>query len=610
MILANRNIAIVGFTTIILLLLAPTRWTFLTQLPTNTQPIVDEAPRPVSIAGTPLEHDIEAQIANAIRQDNQSATAMGDEQITQWNHLIALQKQFPDQPAILATLLRLQMFAFHDDHTKTVLFRQETAQNDHEVPNTPGFLMSLETEAASGERISPNNAFFSFMRAAVLFTMGHDNEAVNTIESCQNKTEWNEYLIAEPAGSWKLADQTSHGPKSIRDLAITSAILYPHYARLRNAAISATYSAILLEEKGHTDEALRLRLAVMHLGGLMRSTQAQSVLTALVGIAISNIAIDRPGGAPMIKTSDSNKQETVRVKRLTEFTEYLRRTSHVNAIVPVTEDLRKAQRAREIISKVYSGADYLSRFVKYGCWWLAGDVLLQNLIILCLFTIMAGWVAPKIKGPNARKIATTLGRAVFIGASVPFLFTTTTVSTFFAYFGEALLVTSIAAVAFCLPEYRFLRNVEERKPVLWLCILVAILTTVILWPVSYAFGIHFGNLKELIMNSNPSNTGPVVIPYGIAVSLLLWIGVSIACVVRRIPIVPGLLQGFVKTGHIIALTMLIMYAVYAPVMTNWDQRLDRQVRDRANHEVVQATETAGEIWPGQTDFSHVRIIRD
>ena len=591
-----------------LLLLAPTRWTLLTQLPTNTRTIIDGAPPPVSITGTPLEHDVEAQIALAIRQDYRSQPSTTNSLPTQWNHLIALQNQRPDQPAILATLLRLQMMSFHDDQSKRSLFTQAATQ-DHYNPNEPEFLNKLEAEAANGERIAPTNAFFSFMRATILFTMGRDDDALESIKAGGNKTEWNEYLTTEPNGSWKLSDQTAHGPKSIHDLAIESAILFPHYAKLRTAATTAVYTAMLLEENGQTSDALRIRLAVMRLGGLMRSAQAQTAITALVGIAISNIAIERPAGAPMIKVPNgtTDKEGIVRAQRLAAFADYLRRTGHADAIAPVTEEIDKGQQAKHIIGKGLAGNGDLTEFTKFGCWWLAGGVWLQNLIVLCLFVGLGSRLAPRMQGSDARKIGTALGTAIIFGATVPFFVPATINGTFPGDFGNALLATAIATAVLCLCASRCLRNVDGRKSILGLCALVAIVTTIIVWPVSYAFGVQFGNMRDLVSDGVASNSGYTIVPFGLAVSTLLWIGVAIACLVRRVPVVPRATQSFVKSGWIVAFTMLILYAGYAVVMTQWDQRLDRQVRERCGHEIARAAVIAGKTWPAPTDFSAVKL---
>lgn len=605
---ANRAIVIVSIVTLGLLLIAPTRWTLLTQLPTNTRTIIDGAPPPVSITGTPLEHDVEAQIALAIRQDYRSQPSTTNSLPTQWNHLIALQNQRPDQPAILATLLRLQMMSFHDDQSKRSLFTQVATQ-DHYNPNDPEFLNKLEAEAANGERIAPTNAFFSFMRATVLFTMGRDDDALKAIKAGGNKTEWNEYLTAEPTGSWKLADQTGRGPKSIHDLAIESAILFPHFAKLRTAANTAVYSAMLLEEKGQTSEALRIRLAVMRLGGLMRSAQAQTAITALVGIAISNIAIERPAGAPMIKVPNGTTDEKgiVRAQRLAAFAVYLRRTGHADAIAPVTEEIDKGQQAKKIISKGLAGNGDLTEFTKFGCWWLGGSVWLQNLIVLCLFVGLGSWFAPKIQGPDSRNIAIALGAAVIACATVPFLVPTTANGAFAVDFGNALLATGIATAFLCLCVARFLRNVDARKAILGMIALSAVVTSIVVWPMSYFFGVQFCNLQALASFSEAKINAPVTVPYGLAVSALLWIGVNIACLVRRLPVASHAVQSFVKSGRSVALAMLILYAGYAGVMTIWDQNLDHQVRERCGREIAQSAATTGQAWPGPTDFSAVKL---
>jgi len=605
MISRDRVIVIAIVAILIILLATPTRWTVISQLPINTQMGLDAGPKkPVSIVGTPVEHDVEAQIASANQQDYESGMLNGSQALERWAHLTALYNRRPDQPAIIATLLRLQMMAFHDDYSKRDLFLQVATRDDH-GSNPQNFLTNMESEAAAGERLEPDNAYFSFMRATILFTIGRDDDAVQAIKAAGDKTSWNEYLIAEASGYWKLADLRSDGPKSIRDLSIMGAVLFPHYARLRTAATSAIYCAMQLEEKGQTEDALSIRLAVMKLGALMRSTQAQSAITALVGIAIGNISIERPGGAVLMRPfTDSGEDNATSTSRLAEFTDYLRQTHHEGAIAPITDEVTKGQEARAILKKTLADKGIFAEGIRYSLWHMGGMAYLDNLIVLALFIAAAALALPRISRFNTRLTGIALLSGIGIGALVPFLPQSN--ATFAKGFATALGCTAVAEIVFCCLFYRLLRNIERRKSILGYSAIAAGVTAIILWPINYAISGQISSIQGLFSSDTSFDPGSQIWPISCVVTALLWIITGIVSLIRRSPIVPNFLQRFVTSGRVVAVTMLALYTVYAVVITVWDQRLDQQFRKSAGHEIAQAAAMTGHPWPAPTDFSAVR----
>jgi len=194
------------------------------------------------------------------------------------NRLQELLNQFPNEPILLAAILR---------HYCVPPLRQ-IAQKEIET---------FERIARKGERVDSENAYFPMMRAAVLFAAGKKEEALKALMQASEKSRWDNYAVAEAIGNMRLFESAFGRMNGVTKAILTEAVLEPDLLYLRRVAMSAVEKAIELERKGKFDEGLKIRLALIRCGELMREHKG-SRIAPLVGVSIAYIAASRPRGKP------------------------------------------------------------------------------------------------------------------------------------------------------------------------------------------------------------------------------------------------------------------------------------------------------------------------
>src|SRR5205823_4056767 len=127
-------------------------------------------------------------------------------------------------------------------------------------PSTRSALEAFDRDAAAGERLDPDNAFFPFMRSVGLFAEHRDDEALAAIQRAGAKPRFRDYATDQVEGEWELMRASSGNRSAMQRAAMAAALLFPHYAQLRAAARVATYRAIESERQGRPNEGIAVRV--------------------------------------------------------------------------------------------------------------------------------------------------------------------------------------------------------------------------------------------------------------------------------------------------------------------------------------------------------------
>jgi tetratricopeptide (TPR) repeat protein len=205
-----------------------------------------------------------------------------------------LLKQFPDEPTLLAAILR---------HHCSRSLKQMSAKE----------VATFDQIAREGERVDPQNAYFPMMRAAVLFAAGKEEEALKALVQASKKSRWDNFAVAEAVGNLRLFETAFGRMNGVTKAVLAEMVLEPDLSYLRSAARSAVERAIKLEREGKFDEGLKIRLALIRCGKSMREHKG-SRIAPLVGIAIAYIAAGRPRDKPhpeFPSQADARKKATI-----------------------------------------------------------------------------------------------------------------------------------------------------------------------------------------------------------------------------------------------------------------------------------------------------------
>jgi hypothetical protein len=119
-----------------------------------------------------------------------------------------LLKQFPNEPTLLATILR---------HHCSRLLKQMSAKE----------VATFDRIAREGERVDPQNAYFPMMRAAVLFAAGKEEEALKALVQASKKSRWDNYAVAEAVGNLRLFETAFGRMNGVTKAVLAEMVLEP-----------------------------------------------------------------------------------------------------------------------------------------------------------------------------------------------------------------------------------------------------------------------------------------------------------------------------------------------------------------------------------------------
>lgn len=303
----------------------------------------------------------------------------------------ALVPRFPDNPSLRANILR---YATQDE---IHLARPEEnllsslpvpAVSQEEGHNAPADLAAFDADAAAGEHLDPDNAYFPFMRAVGLFAAQRDDEGLAAVKRAGSKHKWREYSDDEVEGRWRISEAVFGGREGISRMAVAASLLFPHYQGLRAAARLVAVKAVQAEQDGRPEEGLALRLALARSGDLMRA-QSTSLIGSLVGIAISAISRSRPGGIPAATRPSDVPADQWAQERLDAYCEYVTHLGHPEAAREARAQAAAAMQVRHLTSSDLTLGSRLPDFARLGISLVVGWVLAANVLLLLLLSGLA-----------------------------------------------------------------------------------------------------------------------------------------------------------------------------------------------------------------------------
>lgn len=272
-------------------------------------------------------------------------------------------------------------------------------------------LEEFERYAVAGEKLEPDNAYFSMMRAVGLFASKDDKLAVECIKSAAAKHHWDDYLSDELEADWKLGSMAFGDRSAALRAAIQGGVGSPHLVQLAAVGRTAAALSIRWELDGKIDDAITLRTAMARCGGLMRS-RSHTIPGAITGANIVYEQIYRPGGAPLIIEDVNFSKAEREQQRLDAYFSYL--TKHGKA--DEANWMRNEIRTDALVKVIQAGAAEasLSPYGRHGArvasWWMLDCVLLTNSLYLLIPSLLIVPIAAR------KKVKSSSVTLVLVGA--------------------------------------------------------------------------------------------------------------------------------------------------------------------------------------------------
>ena len=177
----------------------------------------------------------------------------------------------------------------------------------------PDAIARMRTDCARGEKLDPDNAFWPLMMTSVYLAAHEDAQAFTALSRAVSKPVWREYVQDEVAMHRMYAEFNFGEQGYLGEFVRQSSILFPHYAQLRGLSRALVGQAILLEQAGRTQDALKMRTALRKVSYRI-SVESTSDIGSLVGIAMHSISTGGINGIPPIKAK-SGKDGTTDASR-------------------------------------------------------------------------------------------------------------------------------------------------------------------------------------------------------------------------------------------------------------------------------------------------------
>ena len=314
-----------------------------------------------------------------------------------WAALQKLVLDFPDQPASHAALAR---FACKNGGSVGVGHPEEQARLSEKpqasfakaIPSKPEDIALMVRSCEAGEKLDPQNGYFPAMAAVAYLSADRDAAARAALHRAAQKTVWREYIDAELRGQERLATKNGDAGGTIARSVRMASILFPHYAQLRAMSRLSVARAVESERATPSIPAREVRRDVWKLGALMR-IQGTSLITNLVGMAMTRIASARPGGAPALDSEDG-KDHRISDAR---FVKYLQLLSIVDSQAgnrfaeEWPKEVEAQNQVRRVADKSMSYSAFGMNVLMETCVRsLVDSVLLLGVTLLCVLAALVG----------------------------------------------------------------------------------------------------------------------------------------------------------------------------------------------------------------------------
>jgi len=620
---SQQRLALLGLAlgVLLALLLAPqTRWLVRPQLAPSL--ISDAQSRRQFVRDHPNDYPVQL---GGLAIDPVSQTPADSSYAGQLRAARSLVSRFPDNPSLRANLLRYATQELHlnrPDSSGNLLSGKPDPPPDPRrdgPPPTPAQIAAFDADAAAGERLDPDNAYFPFMRSVGLFAAHRDAEGLAAVRRAGTKTAWREYYEDEVEGKWAIMDGVYGHREAVAGSAIAAGLLFPHYQVLRAAARLATVKAVEEEQAGRAEDGLTLRRSLARCGDLMRA-ESNSYIGILVGIAISAVSRSRPGGTapvtvePGAPTSPDSNDRLAR-RRLDAYCDYVARLGHPDAAREARAQAGAGEQARHLSFDTFAFGSRLSSMTRLAIALFVGWVLAANLLLLLLLGGAAQGLGrlPRIRARRPLPAGASVGvwAVLLLGFSGACLAATTRSEEALGYVFMLALLLLVPLAAFSINAvFRAAFREPLRQAVLAGLATLAVLSVLAglaSWETHGAdtLAAIFSQTLSPSGSDGPPNVQPtaqaqllVGIALGMALPLLLAIILGIAACVRRVPASVGLVEGFRAWTPPLFCALAILYGG----LTLWTIRQESAVNyglERSLHgEGQYLAELTGKPWPG------------
>ncbi len=595
------------------LLLAPqTRWLVRMQLfPLSLLP----GHYDTQVRAYVLAHPDDYQIQLAGMPDNSAADPSANPRLAYDRSLVP---RFPNSASLRANILR---YATAEEVTlnrdEDFLLEGRPIPPHHadplHPPLTPAHLADFDADAAVGERLDPDNAYFPFMRAFGLFAAHRDAKALAEVQRASTKHTWREYYDDEIEGRWRINDAVYGGREALSAGAVSASVLFPQYQHLRAVARIVVWKAILDEKAGRPEAGLAKREALGRCGEIM-AVQSTTLIGNLVGMAINAISRSRPGGGLPLHWDSRLSGEQQLQKRLDIYCAYVTKIGHPEAAAEAQHDYQTWRQIHQVTSRIqdYAGGSRMSEFLHLGITLAAGWAVLPNLLNFFLLGLAAAGLSrlPQIQAKQPLPAGTAIGfwgvlltalalLAVFIGSDASdFLLPAVLVA--------LTLPVGFGLLALLLPRLRHPIGAGFASAAVT-AVVIGFIALLIGWQVRESLGImtslsgSYTGGNWGISGLSASQTALVqillLIMIATAISLLFALIGSIVSRVKRVPVSVGLVNGFRSVMPPLVCALMLVYGG----LTLWTVRQEAQANyglARSLHgEGQYLAELTGQAWP-------------
>jgi hypothetical protein len=308
--------------------------------------------------------DVTIQFGGALRQSVSAASGQGFDSKERAEQLRTVAAKFPDHPEILAATLRAESQA------EVLVHRADASQflENRPAPKTGTVTVKQKVSDAAavrrfidqcleGERVDPDNAYFPLLRAMAHTELRQDKDAFAALHVAASKKVWREYIPEEFVAN-RTVNRGIYGQAGlISEMAISAAILFPHYSSLRELSRVVATEAIKREMKGNYAAGLSLRRDLFVVSEKMRN-ESTTLIGSLVGGAMLDTSRMRPAGVLPFKAKQSRNDgptfEEAKVARdtnLKRFVDFAKKHGEEAFAERVVESARVGDLIRDISRK-------------------------------------------------------------------------------------------------------------------------------------------------------------------------------------------------------------------------------------------------------------------
>jgi len=226
------------------------------------------------------------------------------------------------------------------------------------------------------------------MQASCYYSQYRDTEGDRQMLIASRCPKYEDYVKNESLGEQKSLERAYGEPGMPLRIAAWSSITFPYFGEMRDLGQLVVYRAMKSEVAGNVKQGVALRMSVLHCGSLMRS-QGPIPICNLVGISLTTIAANRPGGAQPIDSVKTSKAG------------YFTGASYSSSLA-LQNELKEKHRARLISYLRIHGFDYEAKIVKheyqscYKAQAIIKDGAIQNFFLLVIPPMLTSLVSSLI----------------------------------------------------------------------------------------------------------------------------------------------------------------------------------------------------------------------